>query len=137
MRRLWRLGLVLAIVPALLAPVDLATLDLAPGALAQVPKRESAEIGDKQQDLQQTQKRLFEERQKAADARKREAGVLSELEGIDRRLSDKRQQVAALDGRLKRAGACARSTSCRPRAACCRSCSRARTRWSRRCSSGT
>jgi hypothetical protein len=43
-------------------------------------KREGAEIGDKQRDLQQTQKRLLEERQKAADARKREAGVLSELE---------------------------------------------------------
>lgn len=95
MRRAWRLGLVLAVVPALLAPV----------VLAQVPKRETAEIGDKQQDLQQTQKRLLEERQKAADARKREAGVLSELEGIDRRLSDKRQQVVALDTRLRRAQA--------------------------------
>ena len=95
MRRAWRLGLVLAVVPALLAPA----------VLAQVPKRESAEIGDKQQDLQQTQKRLLEERQKAADARKREAGVLSELEGIDRRLSDKRQQVVALDTRLRRAQA--------------------------------
>jgi septal ring factor EnvC (AmiA/AmiB activator) len=95
MRRAWRLGLVLAMVPALLAPA----------VLAQVPKRESAEIGDKQQDLQQTQKRLLEERQKAADARKREAGVLSELEGIDRRLSDKRQQVVALDTRLRRAQA--------------------------------
>jgi septal ring factor EnvC (AmiA/AmiB activator) len=95
MRRAWRLGLVLAVMPALLAPA----------VLAQVPKRESAEIGDKQQDLQQTQKRLLEERQKAADARKREAGVLSELEGIDRRLSDKRQQVVALDTRLRRAQA--------------------------------
>jgi len=95
MRRLWRLGLVLAVVPALLAPA----------ALAQAPKRESAEIGDKQQDLQQTQKRLHEERQKAAEARKREASVLSELEGIDRRLGDKRQQVVALDTRLRRAQA--------------------------------
>ncbi|HJR00475.1 MAG TPA: peptidoglycan DD-metalloendopeptidase family protein [Methylomirabilota bacterium] len=95
MRRLWRLGLALAVVPALLAPA----------ALAQAPKRESAEIGDKQQDLQQTQKRLHEERQKAAEARKREASVLSELEGIDRRLGDKRQQVVALDTRLRRAQA--------------------------------
>jgi murein hydrolase activator len=95
MRRAWRLGLVLAVVPALLAPA----------VLAQAPKRENAEIGDKQQDLQQTQKRLLEERQKAADARKREASVLSELEGIDRRLSDKRQQVVALDTRLRRAQA--------------------------------
>jgi len=95
MRHAWRIRLVLALVPALLAPA----------VLAQVPKRESAEIGDKQQDLQQTQRRLLEERQKAADARKREAGVLSELEGIDRRLSDKRQQVVALDTRLRRAQA--------------------------------
>ena len=95
MRGAWRLGLVLALAPALLSPM----------AWGQVPKRESAEIGDKQQDLQQTQKRLLEERQKAADARKREAGVLSELEGIDRRLSDKRQQVVALDTRLRRAQA--------------------------------
>ena len=95
MRRAWRLGLVLALAPALLSPM----------AWGQVPKRESAEIGDKQQDLQQAHKRLLEERQKAADARKREAGVLSELEAIDRRLSEKRQQVAVLDGRLKRAQA--------------------------------
>jgi septal ring factor EnvC (AmiA/AmiB activator) len=95
MRGAWRLGLVLALAPVLLSPM----------AWGQVPKRESAEIGDKQQDLQQAHKRLLEERQKAADARKREAGVLSELEAIDRRLSEKRQQVAALDGRLKRAQA--------------------------------
>ena len=37
------------------------------------------DLGDKQRDLQQTQKQLREERQKAADARRREAGVLSEL----------------------------------------------------------
>ncbi|HEY7435355.1 MAG TPA: hypothetical protein VIE41_09440, partial [Methylomirabilota bacterium] len=96
MRRAWRLGLALALAPALLAP----------GALAQAPKREGAtEIGDKQHDLQQAQKRLREERQKAADARKREASVLSELEAIDQRLGDKRKQVATLDGRLRKAQA--------------------------------
>jgi hypothetical protein len=61
MSRLRRLGVALAVMPALLAVV------LAPPVLAQAPKRESAEIGDKQQDLQQAQKRLLEERQKAAD----------------------------------------------------------------------
>jgi septal ring factor EnvC (AmiA/AmiB activator) len=91
----WRLGLVLAVGPALLAPP----------ATAQAPRREAAEIGDKQRDLQDAHKRLLEERQKAAAARKREAGVLSELEAIDQRLSDKRTQVAALDGRLRRAQA--------------------------------
>lgn len=62
-----------------------------------------ADLGDKQRDLQQTQKQLREERQKAADARRREAGVLSELEAIDQRLTEKRKQVAALDGRMRKA----------------------------------
>jgi murein hydrolase activator len=67
-------------------------------------KREPAsELGDKQHDLQQTQKRLGEERAKAADARKREAGLLAELETIDKRLAEKRQQVAAMDARIQRA----------------------------------
>jgi len=66
-------------------------------------KRDGADLGDRQRDLQQTQKRLGEERAKAADARRREAGLLSELEAIDRRLNDKRKQVATLDARIKRA----------------------------------
>ncbi|HKW95508.1 MAG TPA: peptidoglycan DD-metalloendopeptidase family protein [Methylomirabilota bacterium] len=93
MRRAWPLGVALAL-----------TLLPAPG-LAQAPKREAAEIGDKQRDLQQTQKRLKEERQKAADARKREASVLSELEAIDQRLTAKRKQVVAIDGRMRKAQA--------------------------------
>jgi hypothetical protein len=77
------LALALAVASALLAPA---------AAWAQAPKRESAaDIGDKQRDLQQTQKQLREERQKAADARKREASVLSELEAIDQRLTEKRK----------------------------------------------
>jgi septal ring factor EnvC (AmiA/AmiB activator) len=92
-------GARLALLLALLAPAL-----LVPAALAQAPKREGgAEIGDKQRDLQQTQKRLREERQKAADARKREASVLSELEAIDQRLTNKRKQVATLDGRMRKA----------------------------------
>lgn len=70
-------------------------------ALAQ--KRDTTDLGDKQHDLQQTQKRLNEERQKAADAKKREAGLLAELETIDKRVTDKKRQVAVLDGRIKRA----------------------------------
>ena len=65
-------------------------------------KKDNAELGDKEHALQQTQKRLREERAKAADARKREAGLLAELEAIDRRLSEKRKQVALLDGRIQR-----------------------------------
>src|SRR5262249_60238018 len=65
-------------------------------------KRDSGELGDKEHAIQQKQKRLREERAKAADARKREAGLLAELESIDRRLSEKRKQVALLDGRIQR-----------------------------------
>jgi septal ring factor EnvC (AmiA/AmiB activator) len=96
MRGVRGVALLLAIAPVLLVSV----------VQAQAPKREgAAEIGDKQRDLQQTQKRLREERQKAADARKREAGVLSELEAIDQRLTVKRKQVAVLDGRMRKAQA--------------------------------
>jgi septal ring factor EnvC (AmiA/AmiB activator) len=70
-------------------------------ALAQ--KRDGVDIGEKQRDLQQTQKRLNEERAKAAEARKREAGLLAELDAIDKRLTEKRKQVAALDARIKKA----------------------------------
>jgi murein hydrolase activator len=66
-------------------------------------KKDAADLGEKERTLQQTQKRLKEERAKAADARKREASLLSELEVIDKRLTDKRHQVAALDARVKRA----------------------------------
>ena len=68
-------------------------------------KKDGADLGDKEHALQQTQKRLKEERAKAADARKREAGLLAELEAIDRRLSEKRKQVALLDGRIQRSQA--------------------------------
>jgi septal ring factor EnvC (AmiA/AmiB activator) len=68
-------------------------------------RRPSAELGDKQRDLRETQKRLQEERAKAAEAKRREAGLLSELDAIDKRLGDKRRQITALDGRVRRAQA--------------------------------
>jgi septal ring factor EnvC (AmiA/AmiB activator) len=86
-----------------LALLALAVLAAAGPAAAQ--RRESGDLGDKQRDLQQTQRRLSEERAKAADARRREAGLLAELEAIDKRLTDKRRQVVVLDGRMKRAQA--------------------------------
>ena len=91
-----RLGWALVMAPALLLPASVH---------AQAKRETAADVGDKQRDLQQTQKRLKEERQKAADARKREASVLSELEAIDERLAEKRKQVATLDGRMRRAQA--------------------------------
>src|SRR5262249_62387838 len=65
-------------------------------------QKKDRDPGAKEQALQQTQKRLKEERVKAADARKREAGLLAELEAIDRRLAEKRKQVALLDARIRR-----------------------------------
>ena len=64
-------------------------------------KKDGADLNERERALQQAQKRLKEERTKAAEARKREAGILSELETIDRRLNDKRKQVALLDGRIR------------------------------------
>jgi len=87
---------------ALTAVIGLLTLTAATPALGQ--KRVNApDLGEKQRDLRETQKRLGEERAKAADARKREAGLLAELETIDRRLTEKRKQVANLDARIQKA----------------------------------
>jgi septal ring factor EnvC (AmiA/AmiB activator) len=83
----------------------LVALVLAVPAAASAQRRDGAEIGEKQRDLQQTQKRLKEERAKAAEARKREAGLLVELEAIDKRLNEKRRQVAVLDARARKAQA--------------------------------
>jgi septal ring factor EnvC (AmiA/AmiB activator) len=88
---------------ARLALLVVALLLAAPAAAP--AQRRDGEIGEKQRDLQQTQRRLKEERAKAAEARKREAGLLAELETIDRRLNEKRRQVAALDARVKKAQA--------------------------------
>jgi len=82
------------------APLLLLALALAAPAAGQ-SKRDAADLNDKERALQQTQKRLKEERAKAADARRREASLLSELETIDKRLNDKRKQVAILDARIK------------------------------------
>ena len=48
-------------------------------------KKDGGDLNEKERALQQAQKRLKEERAKAAEARKREAGILSELETIDRK----------------------------------------------------
>src|SRR5262249_4707668 len=82
------------------ALISLAVLGVALPAAAQ--KKDNAELGDKEHALQQTQKRLKEERAKASDARKRETGLRAELEGLDRRLAEKRKQVGLLDARIRR-----------------------------------
>jgi septal ring factor EnvC (AmiA/AmiB activator) len=69
--------------------------------LAQQPRRDDP-IQSERHKLEQTQKQLREEREKAAEARRRETSLLAELEQIDRRLVEKQQDVARLDGRIKR-----------------------------------
>lgn len=56
-----------------------------------------------QRKLQQTQKQLKEERERAAAARARETSLLAELEEIERRLAVKKGDVARLDVRIKKA----------------------------------
>jgi len=85
--------------------IGAALLLAAASAAGAQQRKDGAELGEKERALQQTQKRLKEERAKAADARKREASLLAELDTIDRRLTDKRRQVTVLDTRVRRAQA--------------------------------
>ena len=68
---------------------------------AQPPKRDDSLQTEKRK-LEQTQKQLREQREKAADARRRETSLLAELEEIDRRLADKQRDVAKLDAKIRR-----------------------------------
>jgi septal ring factor EnvC (AmiA/AmiB activator) len=60
-------------------------------------------VQTEQRKLQQTQKQLKEERERAAAARARETSLLAELEEIERRLAAKKGDVARLDARIKKA----------------------------------
>ncbi len=82
----------------------LVLLALVPGAWAQ-SRKDTGELGDKERALQQKQRQLREERARAAEARRREASVLTELEETEKRLGAKRRQVATLDARIRRAQA--------------------------------
>ena len=61
------------------------------------------EVTAEQRKLQQTQKQLHEQREKAAEARKREVSLLADLEQIDLTLARKRRDVARLTARIGRA----------------------------------
>jgi septal ring factor EnvC (AmiA/AmiB activator) len=76
---------------------------VAGAAGAQSAKKSDDPISAEQKKLQQTEKQLREERQKAAAARARETSVLAELEVIEQRLADKQRDIARLDARIKRA----------------------------------
>ena len=60
-------------------------------------------VQTEQRKLQQTQKQLREERERAAAARARETSLLAELEEIERRLAGKQREVGRLDSRIKKA----------------------------------
>ena len=84
-----------------------AALAAALAVLAVVPAAAQTKRDDpvqaEQRKLQQTQKQLKEERERAAAARARETSLLAELEEIDRRLAAKKGDVARLDARIKKA----------------------------------
>ena len=93
--------MILRILPGLLAVVFAAGLAGAQGHA----KREGPDLGDSERTLQQKQRQLKEERAKVAQAKKREASILAELDETERRITVKRRQVAVLDARVKKAQA--------------------------------
>ena len=71
-------------------------------AVAQAPRRDDSLQTEKKK-LEQTQKQLREQREKAADAKRRETSLLAELEEIDHRLADRQRDVGRIDARIRRA----------------------------------
>jgi septal ring factor EnvC (AmiA/AmiB activator) len=69
-------------------------------ALAQQGKRDDP-LQSERRKLEQTQKQLKEQREKAAAAKRRETSLLAELEQSDRKLADKQREVSRLDGRIQ------------------------------------
>ncbi len=72
-------------------------------APASAQRRDDQTLRQKEQSLQQTQRQLKEERAKAAEAKKRETSLLSELEAVELALEKTRRELAALSLRLRRA----------------------------------
>jgi murein hydrolase activator len=87
-----------SVLPATVAMALLLALPIAPAA-----QKKEDPLASERRKLEQTQKQLREEREKAADAKRRETSLLAELEKIDRRLAEKQQDIARLDGRIQRA----------------------------------
>jgi murein hydrolase activator len=82
----------------LLAP--LLGLALALPAGAQTKKEDALQA--EQRRLQETQRQLKHEREKAAEARRRETSLLAELEETEQRLGDKQKEVTRLDRQIRR-----------------------------------
>ena len=80
--------------------VALAVLAVLPAA---AQTRRDDPVQAEQRKLQQTQKQLREEKERAAAARARETSLLAELEEIERRLGAKQREAARLEARIKKA----------------------------------
>jgi murein hydrolase activator len=81
--------LVLVGLLALAAPVD-------------AQSRREDPLQAEQRRLQETQRQLKHEREKAAEARRRESSLLADLEEIERRLRDKQREATRLDRQIRR-----------------------------------
>ncbi len=83
---------------ALLALVSLLVLTVPAAAQS----RREDPLQAEQRRLQETQRQLKHEREKAADARRRESSLLVELEETERRLGDKQREAIRLDRQIRR-----------------------------------
>lgn len=90
MTRVRRAALAIALLAATTAPL----------VTSAQPKRDDP-LQTERRKLEQTQKQLNEQREKAAEARRRETSLLAELEEIDRRLVEKQRDAARLDARVQ------------------------------------
>lgn len=90
--------LVRLVLLVLLAPLVGLTLALPASAQSKSEDPLQAE----QRRLQETQRQLKQEREKAAEARRRETSLLAELEDTETRLAEKRAEVARLDRQTRR-----------------------------------
>jgi septal ring factor EnvC (AmiA/AmiB activator) len=70
--------------------------------VAEAQSKREDPLQAEQRRLQETQQQLKREREKAAEARRRETSLLAELEQTEQRLAAKRRDVSRLDGRIKR-----------------------------------
>ncbi|HUF90743.1 MAG TPA: hypothetical protein VMR23_00100, partial [Candidatus Limnocylindria bacterium] len=91
--------------PARSVLAGLLAMALVSPAAGQPSRKSDDPIQAEQRKLQQAERQLREEQQKAAAARARETSVLAEIEAIERRLAAKRRQVVQLDRRITRATA--------------------------------
>lgn len=89
-----------ALAAGLLGGALLAGATADPGSVA-AQRAPGAQLSEKERALQQTQRQLREERARAAEAQRREQGLLTELDRIDKRLADIRRQLAGLDRRVR------------------------------------